>query len=610
MIFLKLTTAALLAYSSVYLYNRMYVPESSLITLYTPWGERLDNSSVLPEYPRPQYVRNSYLNLNGVWDYALTDSMEFPTKYDGQIVVPFSIECPLSGVQKHLTKDLTLWYRREFDISKFKNNGRLILHFGAVDQNCEVFINNASVGTHDGGYTAFEFDITDKASEKIEIVVRVIDHLEDDGAAYGKQSEKRGGIWYSATGGIWQTVWLESVPNAYVEKVKITPLYDQGSVEFVPTIIDKEGMKNGKVTVFDAVGAYIAEGVLTNNQSTVIEIKNFKSWSPESPYLYKCVYEYGDDLIESYFAMRKFSTGKDEKGVPRLFLNNKPYFHNGLLDQGYWSDGYYTAPSDDAIKYDIQKMKSLGFNMLRKHIKIEPLRWYYHCDTIGMLVWQDAVSGGYPYHPMIIEYLPFIGIDYISDSHYSWFGRTSEIGRNNYYRDLKDMINHLYNVPSIALWVPFNEAWGQFDAVKAVSLIKELDKTRTIDHASGWHDQGDGDCRSLHVYFKKVNIKSDKHGRSVVLSEFGGYSYGIKDHVGSTAEFGYAKYKSKEELNDAIKKLYENEIIPQISKGLSATVYTQVSDVEDEVNGLLTYDRKICKADENVFREIMNKLKY
>jgi beta-galactosidase/beta-glucuronidase len=466
------------------------------------------------------------------------------------------------------------------------------------------------VGEHDGGYTAFEIDISKQVADEIEIVVKVVDRLMENGAAYGKQREDRGGIWYTSTSGIWQTVWIESVPETYLKNVKITPKYDESSVEFIPEVVGKSDAK-GNVIVFDAEGKEVASGELVANKPTTLKINDFMSWSPETPYLYKLKYEYGKDTVESYFAMRKYSVGKDEKGIMRLLLNNKPYFHNGLLDQGYWSDGYYTAPSDEALKYDIQKMKDLGFNMLRKHIKIEPLRWYYHCDTIGMLVWQDAVSGGTPYHPLLIQILPLVlGVDYVTDKYYSIYGRSCEIGRKNYYRDLKAMVEHLYNVPSIAVWVPFNEGWGQFDAAKAVDFIKELDVTRSIDHASGWHDQGAGDFKSLHVYFKKVRIKPDAKGRAIILSEFGGYSHGVKGHVGSTTEFGYATYKTVEDFNNAFKKLYFTEIIPQIPTGLSATVYTQVSDVEDEVNGLLTYDRKVCKADEKVFRDIMSNLKY
>ena len=580
--------------------------DDKLITIYTKWGENLDVNNVLPEYPRPQFERKSYKNLNGKWEYSIRDESEEPEKYDGEIIVPFAPEAPLSGVVKQLKPKQTLWYKRVFDLSEFANDGHVILHFGAVDQTCEVFVNDEKVGEHDGGYTAFEFDITAALKKStdlksVTIKVKVIDNLTDDGAAYGKQSVKRGGIWYVATSGIWQTVWIEGVPKTYLKNVKINPLHDARAVEFIPEVVG-DAMK-GKVIVYDAENKKIGEAELENGKPAHVAIPDMKSWTPETPYLYNTEYVLGDDHIKSYFAMRKFSIGEDAEGVKRLFLNNVSYFHNGLLDQGYWSDGYYTAPSDEANIYDIQKMKSLGFNMLRKHIKIEPLRWYYHCDRIGMLVWQDAVSGGYPYHSTVIQFVPFVGIN-LDDSRYKIFGRESEIGRNNFYRDLKAMIEHLYNVPCISTWVPFNEGWGQFDALKSVDFIKELDTSRHIDHASGWHDQGGGDFRSYHIYFIPLHLGKDKHNRAQVISEFGGYSHKVEGHVGSTSQFGYKKYKTVEKFNNAYKSLYEKQVIPLIKKGLSATVYTQVSDVEDEVNGLLTYDRKVCKADETLFKEL------
>lgn len=583
--------------------------KSDLITIYTEWGASLNSSNVLQEYPRPQFERSSYKNLNGLWKIGITKDANEKPPIDTEILVPFSPESPLSRVSKQVLPGDFLWYEKEFELSNFENHGRIILHFGAVDQFCEVYVNDRKSGEHDGGYLPFEIDITDYVIEdKIKITVKVIDNLDKDGAAYGKQKLKRGGIWYTATSGIWQTVWIESVPKTYLKKVKITPLFDESSVEFVPKIVGDEGPTVGTVSVFDGENQ-VAEGQLIKGEKTVVHINDPKYWSPESPFLYKVVYEFNGELIKSYFALRKFNIGTDSEGYQRLFLNNKPYFHKGLLDQGYWSDGYYTAPSDEAIIFDLMKMKNLGFNMLRKHIKVEPLRWYYHCDRLGILVWQDAVSGGGPYSTLIISVLPFIGFDSISDSHYSMFGRSSEIGRKNFIRDLRRMVRHLYNCPCISTWVPFNEAWGQFDSAKAVDEIKKIDTSRFIDHASGWHDQGVGDFRSLHVYFKSVKIgDKDKFGRAIVLSEFGGYSFGVDGHCGSTSQFGYSKYYSKVELNEAIKKLFEKEVIPQIKKGLSATVYTQVSDVEDEVNGLLTYDRKVCKADDDIFNQINQQL--
>ena len=372
---------------------------NKLINIFTQWGSSLKKDNILQEYPRPQFERNSYLNLNGEWDYSLNNDKVKP-KYKRKIIVPFPIESPLSGVKhKILQPGMTLWYRRIIDLTKLKNNGRFLLHFGAVDQFTEVFINNKKVGEHDGGYTSFYFDITNyinKDLTKTEIVVKVIDNYSKNGAAFGKQGRPRKSIFYVQTGGIWQTVWIESVPKTYIKDVKITPRYDEPSVTFLMTIEGKN-LKSikGTVKILDKEQNIISTSQIIPNVETEIKMpRNFRSWSPEDPYLYKVEYTYGKDIVKSYFGMRKFSIGLDKKNIKRLFLNNKPYFHKGVLDQGYWSDGYITAPSDEAIIYDIQTMKDLGFNMLRKHIKIEPKRWYYHCDTIGMLVWQDQPSGG------------------------------------------------------------------------------------------------------------------------------------------------------------------------------------------------------------------------
>ena len=448
----------------------------------TKWGEALDNNIILQEYPRPQFVRNSYLNLNGEWLYSLNNNNENP-KYKETILVPFSIESPLSGVNgKSLEPGMTLWYKRIVDLTKLKNRGRYLLHFGAVDQFTEVFINEQKVGEHDGGYTSFYFDITNyikKDLKNIEIVVKVQDNYDENGAAIGKQGNPKGKIFYTRTGGIWQTVWIESVPETYIKDVKITPQYDFNSVPFNMTIEGNQEML-GNIKIFDNKKKLINFSKISPNIEINIALpKSFKSWSPESPYLYNVEYSYGKDIVKSYFGMRKFSINIDNNGIKRLFLNNKPYFQNGVLDQGYWPDGIYTAPSDEAIINDIKTMKNLGFNLLRKHIKIEPKRWYYHCDRIFMLVWQDQVSGGYfPYSNL--KRKPFI-----SDNNYDVYNRDNEIGRKNFMRDLYLVIDQLYNSPSICTWVIFNENWGQFDSVKIAKKVKDLDKTRYVDHASG-----------------------------------------------------------------------------------------------------------------------------
>ena len=587
---------------------------NQLINLLTPWGESLDKNNVLQEYPRPQFVRDSYLNLNGEWEYALEVGKTKPN-YVGKIIVPFSIESPLSGVKgKSLQPGKTLWYRRYVDLTKIKNKGRFLLHFGAVDQYTKVFVNNKKVGEHDGGYTSFFFDITNYLKEdlsKTKIVVRVEDNYTKDGAAIGKQGKPRRGVFYVQTGGIWQTVWIESVPRSYIKEMRITPNYDEHSVSFVMLIDGDENYKHKKdqmqavIRIMDSNLNYInSTNILAGYETNITIKKDFRSWSPEDPYLYKTEYVFGEDVVKGYFGMRKFSIGTDKKGIKRLFLNNKPYFHKGVLDQGYWSDGYYTAPSDEAIIYDIKTMKNMGFNMLRKHIKVEPLRWYYHCDTIGMLVWQDQPSGGnFPYN-MTDE------ATFVPDDDYEFYSRKSEIGRMNYMRDLYITIANLFSVTSICTWVPFNEGWGQFESVKVANIIKDIDRSRFVDHASGWVDHFGPDFKSLHIYFEDIKFKPDEYNRPIVLSEYGGYGALVNNHVGCESQFSYIFYTNRKALTKAIKKLIKREVYPSIEKGLCASVYTQLSDVEGEINGFLTYDRKIIKVDVDAIKKANDLLKY
>ena len=592
-------------------------PGSNLIQIYTPWGENLDKENILKEYPRPQYQRDSYLNLNGKWKYALREkNQNLGSEYDGDIYVPFSIESILSGVGKSLKPGMSLFYNKKIDLTKIQNKGRFFLNFGAVDQETDIYINGKHVGNHKGGYFSFSFDITDFVKDdltNVDIIVRVIDNLKENGEAYGKQSNPRGNIYYIPTGGIWQTVWIESLPENYLKNVKMTPIYDEGKIQFEPEcIINNINIlkeNNIKYIIKDKNGKTI-NGSIPISQKSLIELpKPILSWSPEEPNLYQVNFTFNEDKVSSYFAMRKYSISLDKKNIKRLFLNNKPYFHIGVLDQGYWSDGIYTAPTDEALKYDIIKMKQMGFNMLRKHIKVEPMRWYYYCDTLGMIVWQDMISGGSFYNPIVTMITPLLHIS-LPDNWYSFFGRGTEESRNTYYRELKEMIEQLYNVPCISTWVPFNEGWGQFDALKAVDFIKELDNTRYIDHASGFHDQYGGDFLSLHIYFGNFDFGKDKYDRVHVLSEFGGYSYPVDGHCGSDHHFGYFNYKTKEELNEAYRKLIIKGIIPEIPKGLSAFVYTQLSDVEDEVNGIFTYDRKIMKLDQNMVKELNSYIQF
>ncbi len=576
----------------------------------TPWGEALDREHPLPEYPRPQLRRNSYLNLNGIWEYAITKTAEKPAAMQGEIVVPFSPETPLSGVGHILQPDEYLWYRRSVTLPEgFFRGGRLLLHFGAVDQCCTVWVNGQEAGSHTGGYLPFALDVTELIEgDAFTLELRVTDPTDTGSLSRGKQRLKNTGIWYTPQSGIWQTVWMECVPENYLRSLRITPKPEENAVHIR---LEADDPAMAAVTICRD-GGIIAEGQTDENGESTLTIpaEELRLWSPENPFLYDAAITLaGGDKVESYFGMRAFGIGKDEKGLPRLLLNGKPYFQNGLLDQGYWSDGYYTAPSDEALIHDIAEMKRLGFNMLRKHIKVEPLRWYYHCDRLGMLVWQDMMNGGESYSPLSIYVFSNLGLR-VKDDRYRYFSRSDEAGRTHYYEELGQMIDLLYNTVSLALWVPFNEGWGQFDALKAAEFIRKRDDTRPIDHASGWYDQGGGDIKSIHWYFRPYHHKQPpKEQRPICLTEYGGYNCAVPGHCwGEGAEFGYKKIADPMEFNRAFQKLMEEQIIPAKERGLAAAVYTQVSDVEGERNGLLTYDRKVCKANEAIFRAVNAKL--
>ena len=570
----------------------------------TKWGKTLDRSSILTEYPRPQFRRNNCVILNGAWDYAITASSAQipPERFDGTILVPFSPESELSGVGYTLKPNECIWYRRiiETPLGYDPNTEELMLHVGAADQFAEVRLNGLTLLHHAGGYLPFSAVMSEAFVAGIpnELLIRVRDETDTACWSRGKQSSKPGGIWYTPQSGIWQTVWLERVPKRRIEGLRLTPRYDTGEIE---------------VLAWTNVGGTLTVELLGTETSIVsgvpqrIAVPEFIAWSPENPKLYDITITYERDRVESYFAMRKFSLQEDAQGVPRLHLNNKPYFHNGVLDQGYWPDGLYTAPSDEAMIYDIELMKSMGFNTLRKHIKIEPLRWYYHCDRLGMLVWQDMVNGGGIYGKAAIS-LPLVFGNAHPDSDYAYFAREEVRGREAYQRELHETVNLLYNSPCVAMWVPFNEGWGQFDANKAVEAIRALDETRTIDHASGWHDQKGGDVKSLHVYYKSYRFSKDAGKRAVVLSEFGGYSQHIAEHSFSPKEFGYKRFATGEALMNEYERLYQREVIPAKEKGLSAAVYTQLSDVEQETNGFVTYDREVVKFDAARVRAINAKL--
>ena len=569
--------------------------------LMTPWGEHLDENCILTEYPRPQMRRNSYLNLNGRWEYAITDSDESPRRWDGTILVPFSPESALSGVGRSLQPGQTLWYRREVIVPQgfIPTDGRLLLHFGAVDQEAAVYWNGRLLGRHMGGYNAFTLDATDALGPRNSLVVRVHDDTDASFHSRGKQKTRRGGIWYTPQSGIWQTVWMEAVPRHYIESLRIVPLFDQSAVEVMVRCsrpLQCEATVDGRTVPF------------TSGEPARIPMPDFRAWSPEDPYLYDLSVTLGEDRVESYFGMRKMEVRADRGGVKRLFLNGEPYFQSGLLDQGYWPDGLYTAPSDEALIYDIQTAKAMGFNLLRKHIKVEPMRWYYHCDRLGMMVWQDMPSGGGKYRFSTIT-LPLVTGIHRRDNHYRAFARASSQGRGEYIDELEEMVGQLFNAPSVVLWVPFNEGWGQFDSTLVMERLRALDPTRPVDPASGWHDQGAGELRSLHVYFKPFRFRRDRRGRALALSEFGGYNLRVDGHCFNQKDYGYRRLPDAAALWRDFSRLYEREVLPAVPRGLCASVYTQLSDVEDELNGLMTYDRRVVKLDADEVRELNERLK-
>ena len=568
--------------------------------LTTTWGEALDREHPLQEYPRPQLRRESYLNLNGPWEYAFTRENMEPEEYDGEIIVPFAPESELSGVGRTLRPGEYLWYHRSFTLPEGFHRGRVILHFGAVDQTARVWVNGVDACAHTGGYLSFSADITellyDDGSEN-SIVVRVTDDTDKGFRTRGKQKLKKGGIWYTPSSGIWQTVWCESVPENYIRSLFITPHPEQNSVEL---FVDGEGPCRALIgdLAYDFYAG--APALLKLGEQA-------RLWSPEDPYLYELSLALGEDRVESYFAMRSFSVGEDAAGVKRLFLNGKPYFHNGVLDQGWWPDGLYTAPSDEALRFDIETAKAMGFNMLRKHVKIEPLRWYYHCDRLGLVVWQDMVNGGGRYNLWFVTYLtnvlqPLLRRFPDGKACRRLLSRAKPAGREEYAHELADTVQALRCHPCIACWVPFNEGWGQFDAGKAVQALRALDGTRLVDEASGWFDRGGGDVHSIHNYFYPLRIRPNV--RTVALSEYGGIAWPMPGHEPPRKTYGYGTVRSRAELTGRYRDLQLKTILPQLRKGLSALVYTQLTDVEDEVNGLFTYDRRAIKPEAAAIRAV------
>ena len=570
--------------------------------LSTVWSEQADDGPQavpLPEYPRPQLRREEWTCLNGWWEYGICPGGKAGKasrgEADGRILVPFSPETKRSGVGRTLRPGETLWYRKTIEDLQLPEGRRLILHFGAVDERCAVYWNGNKVGSHRNGYLAFEFDVTQfvrPGANELKVFVR--DDTDEGNECRGKQTLEPGGMFYHAQSGIWQTVWLETVPEIYIRDLKITPHVAEEAVELKMALFG-EPEEGKEVRIFVDESEEAVTIPLSAEVKAVIPVPEPRLWSPEHPELYSLRIEAGEDAVESYFAMRSFDTGTDAEGTARLTLNGEPYFFNGVLDQGYWPESLMTPPADEALVYDIRQMKALGFNMLRKHVKIECARWYYHCDRLGMVVWQDMVNGGGPVQTLMETYLPTIFPAFGShfrDDHYKLFAREDEMARRRYERDLVLMIRQLYNYPCIGQWVPFNEGWGQFDALRITDRIKREDPTRPVDHASGWFDQGGGDVRSVHNYFRPLTVKKER--RAFVISEYGGINCQIAEHSMNEEVYGYHTAEVDQFPQQFKDKMTEIRGLEE--DGLCGAVYTQVSDVEEETNGLMTYDRKVRKV--------------
>jgi hypothetical protein len=552
----------------------------------TQWAKDVKSVTAHPEYPRPQMKREEWLNLNGIWEYAIRHEKEKALEqYDGYILVPFPVESALSGVKKSVGKENRLWYRHTFTIPKSWSKKRVLLNFEAVDWETTVWINGRQVGTHRGGYDPFVFDITDalKKRGKQEVVLSVWDPINEGTQPRGKQVRDPHSIWYTSVTGIWGTVWLEPVEQTHIEDLKIIPDIDTGEVHVAVHCPDKALGYQVELVVSEEESAEIkAKGMV--GQKISLTLPDPKLWSPDSPVLYDLKVLLKDnqgreiDHIDSYFGMRKISVAKDEAGINRLFLNNQAQFMIGPLDQGWWPDGLYTAPTDEALRYDLEVTKQQGMNMLRKHVKIEPRRFYYWCDKLGVLVWQDMPNG---------------------DSHIGRKGKDIERSPESagqFEVELNRMINSLYNHPSIVMWVPFNEGWGQYDTARLVDWIKQLDPTRLVNNASGWADRGVGDVHDIHSY-PGPDAPANELNRAAVLGEFGGLGLPIKGHTWQDEKnWGYRSFDNAEDLINAYLELIE-KLKVLVEGGLSAAVYTQTTDVEIEVNGLMTYDRAITKMD-------------
>ena len=568
----------------------------------TQWSEQVNPDNVLPEYPRPIMERTEWKNLNGLWDYAIIEKGKHtPSVFDGKILVPFAVESSLSGVGKTVGAEKELVYRRSFDVPSSWKGKRVLLHFGAVDWKTDVWVNDVKVGSHTGGFTPFSFDITEALQGKNNtLLVKVWDPTDKGYQPRGKQVSRPEGIWYTPVTGIWQTVWLEPVSESYIQDLRITPDIDNSLLSLKALVKDATSKDLVEVKVFDGQ-QLVAQGKSINGECVQVAMpENAKLWSPESPFLYtlKVSLKQGGKLVDevsSYAAMRKYSSKRDVNGIVRLELNNKPLFQFGPLDQGWWPDGLYTAPTDEALLYDIQKTKDFGFNMIRKHIKVEPARWYTYCDKLGIIVWQDMPSG---------------------DRNPEWQNRKyfegTEMKRSAeseacYRKEWKEIMDALYSYPCIGTWIPFNEAWGQFKTPEIVEWTKQYDPTRLVNPASGGNHYTCGDMLDLHNYPAPELYLYDAQ-RATVLGEYGGIGWVVQGHIWEPdRNWGYIQFNSSKEVTDEYVK-YAEKLYDLIPRGFSAAVYTQTTDVEVEVNGLMTYDRKVIKLDEKRVCEINRKL--
>ena len=568
----------------------------------TSWAEQINPENVLPEYPRPIMERGEWKNLNGLWQYAIVDKgARTPQTFDGEILVPFAVESSLSGVQKRIDDTKELVYQRTFEVPSAWKGKQVLLHFGAVDWKADVWVNDVKVGSHTGGYVPFSFDITPALVAKSnKLVVRVWDPTDKSYQPRGKQVSKPSGIWYTPVSGIWQTVWLEPVNEKHIANLRILPDVDANVLKVDACVAEGTATDMLEVSVYDG-NQLVASGKSINGEQVDVEMpQDVKLWSPDSPFLYTlkvALINKGKvvDKVDSYAAMRKFSSRRDENGIVRLELNNQPLFQFGPLDQGWWPDGLYTAPTDEALRYDVQKTKDFGFNMIRKHIKVEPARWYMHCDQLGIIVWQDMPSGDKNPEWQMRKY--FDGAERL---------RSPE-SEANYRKEWKEIMDYLYSYPCIGTWVPFNEAWGQFKTQEIAEWTKQYDPSRLVNPASGGNHYTCGDILDLHNYPAPSMYLYDAQ-RATVLGEYGGIGLVLKDHLWEpNRNWGYVQFNSSKEATDEYVK-YAEMLYNMVVKGFSGAVYTQTTDVEIEVNGLMTYDRKVIKLDEKRVREINQRI--